>query len=305
MVRNRYAIWKVRGTYCYRAYQISCYQEQQLKPVEPMVFSNHVLSVALALCTLCIAPVVTHAAPFVVQAKSGQEKAAVLELYTSEGCSSCPPADQFLSRLGDSGWYPRQVVPLSFHVTYWDYIGWRDMYAQEAFEKRQRDIAARQRSRSVYTPQLVMDGVDVRGFGRFGRQLRTINQRLPEANIGLQVRSADGKALQLDLHVDVGDAKQRAGLALYIALYENGLSSQVNAGENSGKTLTHDYVVREFIGPLELLLNKADSHHRLSIDVPNGVNLDKAGVAAFVQNTSDGRVLQALATPLVSSSAMP
>ena len=270
-----------------------------------MVFSNHVLSVALALFTLCIAPAVTHAAPFVVQAKSGQEKVAVLELYTSEGCSSCPPADQFVSRLGDSGWYPQQVVPLSFHVTYWDYIGWRDMYAQEEFEKRQRDIAARQRSRSVYTPQLVMDGVDVRGFGRFGRQLRTINQRPPEASIGLQVRSVDGKVLQLDLNVDVGDAKQRAGSALYIALYENGLSSQVSAGENSGKTLTHDYVVREFIGPFELPLNKADSHHTLSIDVPNGVNLDKAGVAAFVQNTRDGSVLQALATPLVSSSAMP
>ena len=270
-----------------------------------MAFSNHISSVALALCAFCITPLVSHAAQFVVQAKSGQEKVALLELYTSEGCSSCPPADQFVSRLGDSGWYPRQVVPLSFHVTYWDYIGWRDVYAQEVFEKRQRDIAARQRSASIYTPQLVMDGVDVRGFGRFGRQLRTINQRLPEASIGLQVRSVDGKTLQLYLNVNVGDAKQRAGSALYIALYENGLSSQVNAGENKGKTLTHDYVVREFIGPLELPLNKADSHHMLSIDVPSGVTLGKAGVAVFVQNSSDGSVLQALATPLVSSSMTP
>lgn len=270
-----------------------------------MVLSNHILLAVLACCIILIVSTSTHADSLVIKVESGQEKVAVLELYTSEGCSSCPPADRFVSRIGKSGWYPRQVIPLGFHVTYWDYIGWRDVYAQEAFEKRQRDIAARQRSRSVYTPQLVLDGVDVRGFGGFGRQLRKINQRLPEANIGFQVRSVDGKTLQLDLSVDVKDAGLRHGSALYVVLFENGLSSRVGAGENSGKTLTHDYVVREFIGPLELPSDKSDSRHTLSVDVPNNVNLGNAGIAAFVQNSADGRVLQALATPLVSSSATP
>lgn len=270
-----------------------------------MISSNHALPAALALCILFSASAVTHADSLAIRAESGQEKVAVLELYTSEGCSSCPSADQFVSRIGESGWYPRQVIPLGFHVSYWDYIGWRDVYAQEAFEKRQRDIATRQRNRGVYTPQLVLDGVDARGFGGFGRQLRKINQRLPEANIGFQVSSVDGKTLQLDLGVDVKDAALRHGSALYVVLFENGLSSRVGAGENSGKTLTHDYVVREFIGPLELPPDKSDSHHILSIDVPNDVNLGNAGIAAFVQNAADGRVLQALATPLVSSSATP
>ncbi len=272
---------------------------------ELMVFSTRVSSVIPALCLLFIASASTQADSILVNAKSGQKKVAVLELYTSEGCSSCPPADRFVSRVGASGWYPRQVIPLSFHVPYWDYIGWHDSYAQDEFEKRQRDIAARQRSKSVYTPQLVLDGRDVRGVGRFGSQVQKINQRPPEASISFQVRAVDGGTVNLDLDVVVEDATQRQNSAVYIALFENGLSSQVTAGENSGKTLMHDFVVRKFIGPLELAANKTDSHHDLSIDVPKSVNLGKAGIAAFVQNTSDGSVLQALSTRLVNSSAMP
>jgi hypothetical protein len=263
-----------------------------------MVLSNHALSVFPALCVLFIASTITQAGPLVAKGESGQEKVALLELYTSEGCSSCPPADQFISRLGKSGWYPRQVIPLSFHVTYWDYIGWRDIYAQKAFDKRQSDIAMRQRSRDVYTPQMVLDGKDARGFGRLGSQLRDINRQQPEAGITLQVHADSEKAMQLDVRVDVANTAQPRDAVLYVALFENGISSRVSAGENSGKTLEHNHIVREFVGPLSLSSNQAESRHKLSIDVPAGVNLLNAGIAVFLQNTSDGSVLQALAAPL-------
>jgi hypothetical protein len=269
-----------------------------------MLLSNHAFPVVQTLCILFTLSASTHAEPLVVKAESGREKVAVLELYTSEGCSSCPPADRFVSRLGESARYPKQVIPLSFHVTYWDYIGWRDVYAQKAFDKRQSDIAARRHSRSIYTPQLVLDGKDTRGFGRLERQLRDINRQQPAAGIRLQAHT-DNERVRLDVRVDVTDASRRPDAGLYVALFENNINSRVGAGENRGKTLEHDHIVREFLGPLALPSAQAESHHELSVDVPAGVNLSNAGIAVFVQNTSDGSVLQALAVPLVTPSVTP
>jgi hypothetical protein len=253
-------------------------------------------SSVLAFCFL-MASVAAHAEQPVIKVQSGPEKVALLELYTSEGCSSCPPADRFVSRLGESGWYPRQLVPLGFHVTYWDYIGWRDVYAQKAFDKRQRAIADRQRSRSVYTPQIVLDGRDSRGFGLLGDQLQEINLQQPEADIALQAIADNEKQVQVDVHVEVADTGRRQHAVLYVALFENDISSRVSAGENRGKTLEHDHIVRELAGPFLLPSGQAESRHDILINVPFGVNMSNAGIAAFVQNTADGRVLQALAAP--------
>src|SRR5499427_4717203 len=92
-------------------------------------------------------------------AKSGEFTAALVELYTSEGCDSCPPADRWLSGLG-GGSGPGRVVPLSLHVDYWDYIGWKDPYAKREFSLRQRKLSQLQRMALVYTPQVVLQGQD-------------------------------------------------------------------------------------------------------------------------------------------------
>ena len=261
-----------------------------------MAAYHHALSPVLAFYIFTAAEA-AGAEQTLIKVESGSEKAALLELYTSEGCSSCPPADRFVSRLGESGWYPQQVVPLGFHVTYWDYIGWRDVYAQKAFDKRQRDIADRQRSRAVYTPQIVLDGRDSRGFGLLGTQLQAINRQQPEADIALQAVVNNEAQLRLDVHVEVADTGRRHNAVLYVALFENDISSRVSAGENRGKTLEHDHIVREFVGPFSLPPGQAESRHEIVINVPSGVNMNNAGIAAFVQNTDDGRVLQALAAP--------
>jgi len=231
--------------------------------------------------------------------ESGQEKVALLELYTSEGCSSCPPADAFVSSLKDSGLYPKQVIPLSFHVTYWDYIGWHDPYAQKVFDQRQRQVAARRKSPTIYTPQLVLDGRDIRGSGGFQARVRKLNERQPQANIKLALNTSSADALGLELDILVADEQIRANSVVFIALFENRLTSQVRAGENSGKTLHHEHVVRQLVGPLSLADANPGCHHSVEIEIPETVKRENAGVVAFVQNTVDGSVLQALSVHLV------
>src|SRR5678815_1066718 len=87
-------------------------------------------------------------------AKSAEKTVALVELYTSEGCDSCPPADRWLSSLGPKGFAPDRVVPIALHVDYWDYIGWKDPYARQAHSARQRKMARLARAAMVYTPQV-------------------------------------------------------------------------------------------------------------------------------------------------------
>jgi hypothetical protein len=92
-------------------------------------------------------------------ARSPHNRVALLELYTSEGCSSCPPADRFLSSLKTAGITDKQLIPVAFHVTYWDYIGWQDRFAKKQHDERQRELAHKNRQTTVYTPQFVLAGV--------------------------------------------------------------------------------------------------------------------------------------------------
>src|SRR3954469_8448481 len=110
-------------------------------------------------------------------ARSGDKTAALVELYTSEGCDSCPPADRWLSSLGTQGYAPGRVVPLSLHVDYWDYIGWKDPYAKQQFSGRQRKLTQQQRLAFVYTPQVMLQGKDFRDWrgGGFAQALARIN----------------------------------------------------------------------------------------------------------------------------------
>ena len=231
--------------------------------------------------------------------ESVPDKVALLELYTSEGCSSCPPADAFVSALKDAGLYPKHVIPLSFHVTYWDYIGWHDLFAQDMFDRRQRQLAARRKNPTVYTPQLVLDGQDVRATGTFRTRLRALNQNRPQATIKMTMKHTGADTLGLDLDILVPDQQDRVNATVFVALFENRLSSRVNAGENNGRTLRHDYVVRRFVGPLALADAGPDSQHSLEIDIPETVRREHAGVAVFVQNSVDGSVLQALSAQLI------
>src|SRR6185436_8497323 len=197
---------------------------------------------------LLAVPVFSHAAQCTAQ--SGPGTAALVELYTSEGCSSCPPADRWLSTLSSAP--SSSVVPLALHVDYWDYIGWKDPYAKREFSLRQRKLTHLQRMALVYTPQVMLQGRDFRGWGTpaFDQALATINAQPARARLGLEIRSAQQDGILVKVSAEILDASRAGDAGLYLAAYENRLRSRVDAGENRGRTLTHDHVVLEWQGPL-------------------------------------------------------
>lgn len=225
-------------------------------------------------------------------ARSGPTTAALVELYTSEGCSSCPPADRWLSKLASLP--AGKVVPVAFHVTYWDYIGWRDPFASGRHTERQRAFAAAAGARYVYTPQVVLGGRDFRDWpstGSFEKAVQRINLVPARADLELRIRPiAEGKlGVVANALLKPGVAKDN--LVLVLAATQNGLASRVTAGENRGEHLRHDFVVRDFIESRTLAATA-------SFPLRGNWTAESLSVAAFVQDHKTGEVLQALAAPL-------
>ena len=232
------------------------------------------------------------------RAISPKTTTALVELYTSEGCDSCPPADRWLSSLGARGYAPERVVPIALHVDYWDYIGWKDPYAQNRFSSRQRKLAQLTRAAIVYTPQVLLQGRDFRGWGSgaFDSEVAKINARAARATIALSLNTQEKGFLQVEAKVELSDPAQRDEAGLYLGTYENRLVSRVQAGENRGKTLAHDFVVFEWLGPLEFKGAATLAERRRLPLLPSAVAAH-SGVVAFVQNRANAEVLQALMLP--------
>jgi hypothetical protein len=223
--------------------------------------------------------------------QSGAQRVALLELYTSEGCSSCPPTDKWVSSLEKQGYTADKVIPIALHVDYWDYIGWKDRFASPAFTSRQHTQAALDHSSFVYTPQVVLNGRDYRGYGsgsKFSEDVSEINHSPSRANIDLAVtRDAEQLSLKVNAH---GPVKS----VLYLALVENGLSSDVKAGENGGARLYHDHVVRVWLGPFNVETSGLELQR--SITLKPEWKTSNLRAVAFVQE-SNGDISQAVATP--------
>ena len=229
--------------------------------------------------------------------KSGEHRVALLELYTSEGCNSCPPADEWVSKLPSKGLTSDRVVPLAFHVDYWNYLGWRDVFSQTNFTERQRQMAQFSRSGFVYTPQLVLNGRDYRRgilWDGTKERIKEINQQKPLADISLTLSMPAAGQLRVSGEIVVPGAIERQNTQAYLALYENNLSNDVKAGENNGRTLHHDFVVRELVGPITIGAPD-NTQFQQTFNLKSGWKLQDSGVVAFVQNRRSGDVLQALA----------
>jgi hypothetical protein len=231
----------------------------------------------------------SSAAP-VCSARSPAQRVALVELYTSEGCSSCPPADRYLATLAGSG-----AVLLSMHVDYWNRLGWRDPFARPEAGARQRWLADLAGGRTIYTPELFVGGRELRGGPAEWRA------RLPDALARTGALPAGaGITLLLDAlpgpdqAVEARVAAPRGG-RLHLALVENGIDVRVSAGENGGRTLHHEFVVRAWLDPV--VLEPGTTTVRRVLPVPPGARPDRMAVAAFV-DTEQGEVLQALSLPL-------
>src|SRR5882672_1111672 len=210
------------------------------------------LLTAIAIAVAFAFSFAARAAEPACSARSGPQTTALVELYTSEGCDSCPAADHWLSSLFGRGFRPDQVVPLALHVDYWDYMGWKDPFARGEFSIRQRKLAQMKRPVMVYTPQVLLQGQDFRRWASdaFAAEVARINSRAARARIALAIRAVEPKAIRAELAAQLFDPAGQRNAAVYLAAYENRLASEVSAGENRGRRLEHDFVVREWIGPL-------------------------------------------------------
>lgn len=240
------------------------------------------ITAGLALVVAAFSALAEAAATTACSARSAALAPPVVELYTSEGCSSCPPADKWLSRLkADS-----EVVALAFHVDYWDRLGWKDRFASAAYTQRQAEQQRPSGARFSYTPQVIVDGADRPDW--------------PGTAFGATTRAPAPVAVALGRDGNRFDAVVTpasgapARLAAYWAVTEQGHVSAVKAGENEGATLSHDHVVREY-RPIAAWDARPDAPVSLRFE-PAG-NADPAHprqVNLVIVNAISGRPVQAV-----------
>jgi len=233
---------------------------------------------------------------------TGAHTVALVELYTSEGCSSCPPADRWISGFVSHPQVER-IVPIAFHVNYWDDLGWKDRFADPRYTERQRALAKATGANMVYTPQVTLQGRDARQWrneSAFASEIDAINKRPNRANLELRPRAAvDGGVVVLATATILPSAPKMDDLALLVALTQDGLSSKVTDGENRGETLKHNFVVRDMAVTRGAAPSETRSLRALVTFKPKpDYDVSRMRVAAFVQNIKTGEVLQAISAPV-------
>jgi len=240
--------------------------------------------------------ILTHLLPLVAMARAGiaaepaglpEAPFAVVELYTSEGCSSCPPADRILAGLaGAARRDGRRVFPLSFHVDYWDRLGWRDPFGDPAHARRQSRYAGAFASR--YTPQMVVNGGESFVGSDAPRVTRSIEAALARsAPVAVRMRLEPIATDSVRVRWETSSSPR--GAELHSAIVERSLTSDVERGENRGRTLQHENVVRLF---RTITLNQSTSG-RITLAIPAGVRPENASVIVFVQDTRRHTILGA------------
>jgi hypothetical protein len=238
--------------------------------------------VAVAVVSICMALLAKTTEPGVPR------RAVVVELFTSEGCSSCPPADELLGHLRqDLSAKNVQVIPLGFHVDYWNSLGWKDRFSSAEFTERQEQYTQSLRVDGPYTPEMVVDG-EVEFVGNdAGQAQRTIRQQASELETA-QVKLAPAGEDQLTIQVK-GPATPSNGNALVmLAITEDNLLTQVGSGENGGRTLHHAAVVRELreIG----MLHGGGLETTVPLKLENDWKRNDLRAVVFVQNGPSGKV---------------
>lgn len=207
--------------------------------------------------------------------ESGERQTALVELYTSEGCSSCPAAEAQLARLRDDSELWKGFVPVAFHVDYWDRLGWPDRFASAMFTRRQYDYAARWRSGSVYTPAFVRNGREGNAATPTGRPGRLRVEVAPDGKITVAFQPTDLPA---------------GGLVVEAAPLASGVVSDVRRGENAGRKLAHEFVALDLLrAPLE---RRGDAW-TATLTLPTKTAAPASALAAWVHTAEDPAALQA------------
>lgn len=208
-----------------------------------------------------------------------------IELYTSEGCSSCPPADRWLSSLPDSP----ELLLLALHVDYWDSLGWPDRFAAAEYGARQRALVKREGGRVSYTPAVFREGRSWRAWTRGSDPVR--DSGTPGPTLALEVHHLAPRTLRL---VASGAGP---GDAIHAAVTESRLSTDVRVGENRGRRLRHDHVVRAWSGTM-----RPGRAHEIAL--PQDLDPAQSRIVAWVEDR-EGHTLQGLTVPLTACAPDP
>lgn len=213
---------------------------------------------------------------------------AVLELFTSQGCSSCPPADELLGTYTSK----TNVIPLSFHVDYWNRDGWKDPFSSNEYSRRQYMYASTLKS-EIYTPQLIINGqTEMIGSeaGKIASTLHKIFFEQPDAT--LTIKNAEPQNGKINIKYDIAGNTQNS--LLNIAVIEKKTVTPVKAGENNGATLTDYNVVRNF----KTIDSIGKGENMASIDIPTSVDVKNMAVVLFLQQKENHKITAAAKTDL-------
>ena len=214
----------------------------------------------------------------VAAAVDAADNVVMVELFTSQGCSSCPPADENLARLADR----KDVLALSLHVDYWDYLGWRDTFGQPEHTERQARYRDRMGSRVLFTPQLIIDGL---------QSVPAARRKMVEAAIDEAARTPHAARIEIGredgmLHADISASTHQEPSTLWVASYDKAAPVEIERGENAGRQFTYRNVVEKLlkVGPWQ-----GTGPDRFPLPQPG----PGEGVAVWLQDDRTGRILAA------------
>lgn len=227
----------------------------------------------------------------------------LVELFTSEGCSSCPPADKLLTDLDDN--QPvngAQVIVLSEHVDYWNRLGWKDPFSSAQFTERQTGYSTTLGVEDIYTPQMIVDGRTEFVGNQRATALEAIAKaaQSPKATIGAAIKTSVSNSINLAIRVgDVPDVSRGDTADVFLAITESGLMSEVARGENAGRRLTHSAVARRLvkIGAIE----GRDFNAEPTVHLDSVWKRARLRAVIFVQERASRRVLGAKVIPLTEA----
>lgn len=210
--------------------------------------------------------------------ESKPTRAHLIELYTSEGCSSCPPAEQWMSALKNQPRLWQDIVPVAFHVDYWDRLGWRDPFASKLWTERQTQYSARWKTESVYTPAFVLDGKE----WHYGKP-----PELAAETPGVLKISVNGERVSTLFNASSGSANQ---YDIHLARLGFSLRTDVTAGENNGRKLVHDFVV---LGLTNETMGSAGKEFQLPLSTKSTAD-QRTAIAAWVTAPGQMEPIQAV-----------
>lgn len=232
------------------------------------------------------------------QGSTGEKQIPVVELFTSEGCGACPPADRWSKSLPELGFTEDKVVVLGFHIDYLnDRKGWIDRFAKPEYSERQRQLVLLNLYKTVFTPQIIISGEAVHAWERHANKvIEAVTGFEAEADLDMTVERV-GASYKIETKTVVRGQDNQTHSKLYLAVTEDDIINKALGGDNAGATFNHQNLVREWLGPFDL--NEAsDTVTTTEITIDPEWKQKKLTVVALVQNLDDGFVLQALPVPL-------